>query len=106
MVSEPAKTTLPAKTTTLIEFECVMSFSKMQLSTIKNMNDNIIIKGRGLRTGLKARINLSFFCFRTEVRIDSSSFWDILYPKSTGASVNECSANGIIRCTKTGPRSE
>ena len=65
MVSEPAKTTLPAKTTTLIEFECVMSFSKMQLSTIKNMNDNIIIKGRGLRTGLEARItygiSLSFF---------------------------------------------
>ena len=87
MVSEPAKTTLPAKTTTLIEFECVMSFSKMQLSTIKNMNDNIIIKGRGLRTGLEARItygiSLSFFCLRKEVRVDSSSFWDILYPKST-----------------------
>lgn len=43
---------LPAKTTTLIEFDCVMSFSKMQLSRITNMNDNIIIKGFGLRTGL------------------------------------------------------
>ena len=42
---------LPAKTTTLIEFDCVMSFSKMQLSRITNMNDNIIIKGFGLRTG-------------------------------------------------------
>ena len=42
---------LPAKTTTLVEFDCVMSFSKMQLSRITNMNDNIIIKGFGLRTG-------------------------------------------------------
>ena len=61
MVSEPAKTTLPAKTTTLIEFECVMSFSKMMFTTITNMNDNIIINGFGLRTGLKTGASISFF---------------------------------------------
>ena len=42
---------LPAKTTTLIEFDCVMSFSKMQLSRVMNMDDNMIINGFGLRTG-------------------------------------------------------
>ena len=51
---------LLAKTTTLIEFECVMSFSKMQLSQISDMNDNIIIKGFPLHTGFKARTDLSF----------------------------------------------
>ena len=51
---------LPANTTILIEFDCVMSFSKMQLSTITNMNDNIIIKGFGLRTGLKTRTSPRF----------------------------------------------
>ena len=51
---------LPAKKTTLIEFDCVMSFSKMQLSQISNMNDNIIIKGFPLRTGFKAGTSLSF----------------------------------------------
>ena len=71
---------LPAKTTTLIEFDCVMSFSNMQLSRITNMNDNIIIKGFGLRTGpicvtcAKQPIKI---VFREEIRIDSSSLWNI-----------------------------
>ena len=42
---------LPAKTMILIEFDCVMSFSKMQLARIINMDDNIIINGFGLRKG-------------------------------------------------------
>ena len=32
---------LPAKATTLIEFDCVMSISKMQRSRITNMNDKL-----------------------------------------------------------------
>ena len=42
---------LPAESTSVIEFDCVMSFSKMQLARIVNMNGNVIISGFGLRTG-------------------------------------------------------
>ena len=42
---------LPAMSVTVVEFDCVLSFSKMQPSRIVNMDGNTVINGFGLRTG-------------------------------------------------------